>query len=287
MLRHRLKRLYKYHIKERLPSAAIGVLKRNGVTAYWYRETLNFGDLLTPVVLRHHGFTPTHAYPLKAQLAATGSILEHLPETYEGVILGSGFIDAQSHRRFPRAKILALRGSLTRERIQGHGPNIPLGDPGIYAARLMGERHEPCCTVGIIPHHSNIEAPAFRSIAERSPSDVRIISPVAQPADVFARLRECEMIVSASLHGLILADALGIPSVWSAESSLIGGEFKFHDYATAVGRRIDWAPAELTGSESISDLRALASCAPADAVIACQQRLEEAFALFATKTPAH
>ncbi|WP_165775196.1 polysaccharide pyruvyl transferase family protein [Mameliella alba] len=257
------------------------------MTAYWYRETLNFGDLLTPVVLRNHGFTPTHAYPPRAQLASTGSILEHLPETFGGVILGSGFIDAQSHRRFPRASILALRGSHTRERIEGHGPHIPLGDPGLYAARLLGARHDPCCALGIIPHHSNLDAPAFRAIAKRAPGDVRIISPVAQPADVFARLRECEMIVSASLHGLILADALGIPSVWSATSSLLGGEFKFHDYATAVGRRIDWAPAELTGDESFADLRALASCAPADEVEACQQGLAKAFDRFAMQARAH
>jgi pyruvyltransferase len=257
----------------------MGTLRGNGVSAYWYREMLNFGDLLTPIVLRHHGLTPTHAYPPKALLASTGSILEHLPETFDGFILGSGFINAQSHRRFPQAKILALRGSHTRNRIEGHPPHIPLGDPGLYAARLMGSRADPCCELGIIPHHSNLDDPAFRAIAASAPNDVRIISPVAQPADVFARLRECEFIVSASLHGIILADALGIPSVWSANASLLGGQFKFYDYATAVGRG-DWAPVELTGNESFAELRAMASCAPADAVNACQRDLGEAFDTF-------
>lgn len=279
MLRNRFERLFNYHFKERLPQAMLGAMRGNGVNAYWYRETVNFGDLLTPIVLRHHGLTPVHAYPRKARLASTGSILEHLPEAFEGFILGSGFINGQSRRSFPLARILAVRGIHTRDRIEGLGTSITLGDPGLYAGRLMGRRHDPTCALGIIPHHSNLRAPAFHAIAARAPDEVRIISPVAQPDDVFAQIQDCEIIASASLHGLILADALGIPSVWIAEIGLLGGIFKFHDYASAVGRR-DWAPYALSGEETLADLRTLASCAPADSVIACQDGLAEVFGEF-------
>lgn len=280
MLRTRLERLVSYHMAERLPQTALGTLKGNGLKAYWYRETVNFGDLLTPIVLRHHGFTPVHGYPKYAQLASTGSILEHLPDDFGGFIVGSGFISADSRRPFAKARVLAVRGTHTRERIEGHSNHIQLGDPGLYAAQLMGARRSPTCALGIIPHHSNLAAPYFAKIKARAPQEVRMISPVAQPEAVFTQMQDCEMILSSSLHGLILADALGIPSIWCGEPTLLGGNFKFFDYASAVART-DWAPVELSGAETLDDLRALSSCAPADAVAECQEGLADTFDQFA------
>jgi pyruvyltransferase len=280
MPRHRFERLISYHLKERLPNATLGALKGNGMKAYWYRETVNFGDLLTPVVLRHHGFSPIHAYPKYAQLASTGSILEHLPDEFGGFILGSGFIDSDSRRRFPNARILAVRGTHTRERIEGLGSNIPLGDPGLYAAKLMGSNRNATSALGIIPHHINLDSPYLAKIKVRSPDLVRIISPVAQPEEVFSQMQECELILSSSMHGLILADALGKPSIWCGEKLLLGGNFKFFDYASAVGRT-DWAAAEVTGDETLAELKAMASCASADKVAECQQVLSDTFDKFA------
>jgi pyruvyltransferase len=43
------------------------------------------------------------------------------------------------------------------------------------------------------------------------------------------------MIASSSLHGLILADAYGIPNVWMClNKDTGGGEFKFKDYYEGV-----------------------------------------------------
>ena len=48
-------------------------------------------------------------------------------------------------------------------------------------------------------------------------------------------------VISESLHGLILADAYGVPNVWwnpNGESGLVGhnGNFKFEDYFESVGQ---------------------------------------------------
>jgi hypothetical protein len=52
---------------------------------------------------------------------------------------------------------------------------------------------------------------------------------------VVKAISECKLILSQSLHGLIVADALGIPNVWIEPSSkMIGGEFKFHDYFSTI-----------------------------------------------------
>ncbi len=46
----------------------------------------------------------------------------------------------------------------------------------------------------------------------------------------------CEKIVSSSLHGIILADAYGIPSAWLSSTTPKGLEFKFYDYFISVNK---------------------------------------------------
>lgn len=287
MLRHRIDRLISYHLTERLPQQGLALARGNGLSAYWFRETLNFGDLLTPAILRHHGFTPVHAYPDRAQLTATGSVLEHLSEQYRSTILGSGFIDARSTRRFTGARIVGLRGALSRDRIEGVGDGVILGDPGLYATRLLlgGTEKRPTLPApshafGLVAHHAHLDAPEFAALKARHGAAIRVISPAAPPARVIAQIATCERIASASLHGLIAADALGLPAIWLAAPGLIGGRFKFDDYASAVARRV-WNPVALTGSESLADLRALASCAPQDAIDGTIAGLARAFTQFA------
>jgi hypothetical protein len=50
-------------------------------------------------------------------------------------------------------------------------------------------------------------------------------------------LSACDLIVSSSLHGLIIADAYGIPNAWlNAKNVHRGNSWKFYDYFASVGR---------------------------------------------------
>ena len=60
-------------------------------------------------------------------------------------------------------------------------------------------------------------------------------------SDFIDKILSCEVILSSSLHGIIIADAYAIPNQWSTFTDKIaeGAEFKFHDYFLSVEKNID------------------------------------------------
>ena len=62
------------------------------------------------------------------------------------------------------------------------------------------------------------------------------------------------IILSSSLHGLILSDAYGIPNLWiSVSNNIIGGDFKFLDYFSGVERHTN-KPIKVEHNTRIEDL---------------------------------
>ena len=228
-----------------------GTLSGNKITAYWDTGTVNFGDLITPLLLKYYGYTPV-CYPIKkAQVLLTGSILQGAPENYAGYIVGSGLIKDTS-RHFKNAKILAVRGKLTRERIYASKDTL-LGDPGLLSSKLLQQRQRRSYALGIVPHFVDNEDPRIAMIKKRYKKDVLIIDVKREPSVVFEDIDKCNCILSSSLHGVIVADSLNIPNSWIYLSDMVRGKgFKFHDYYSAMG--ISRNPLYLEGSESLSQL---------------------------------
>ena len=226
-------------------------LGSNKVNAFWSIKTLNFGDLLTPRLLQAYGFVPSLASPRWADVVAVGSLLQVIPESYTGFIVGSGLM-LDTPKKIPYAKILALRGAMTRDRI-GASQDIILGDPGLLASELLIVREPKDYVLGIVPHYKDKVASSVQSIFQRYPDDVLIIDVQRNPMDVIIDIDRCSYIMSSSLHGLVTADSLGIPNAWIVLfDKVIGNGFKFYDYASAFGARYE--PQYLTGDESLNDL---------------------------------
>jgi pyruvyltransferase len=53
---------------------------------------------------------------------------------------------------------------------------------------------------------------------------------------VLDQMLSCKYIITSSLHGLIIADAYGIPNAWLSSKSPAGFEFKFYDYFLSVDK---------------------------------------------------
>ena len=73
--------------------------------------------------------------------------------------------------------------------------------------------------------------------------------------DVIDQVNSCERILSSSLHGLIVSDAYQVPNCWiELSGNISGGYFKFHDYASSVGR--DFVnPIRLNNVENLFSLK--------------------------------
>lgn len=200
------------------------------VKLYYWSKIPNFGDMLNPYLLKRFAqVEAVYAEPAAAELTAVGSVLHSLPKDYSGYILGSGKL--MEYTQIPRsARVIALRGPLSAKGVKG---NIALGDPGILADELVHtetRRYE----LGIVPHWSDSELARRPEFLKYKPL---IIDPCNDPLTVVKQIGECKKIVASSLHGIIIADAFGIPRRIEMAAQMVseGGSFKFRDYSAAVG----------------------------------------------------
>ncbi len=218
----------------RFATAAIrGRMWRDGrvVPAFWWDGHPNFGDDLTPWLLPHYGLAAAYRSASTARLAGVGSILEFLPAGWDGAVWGSGLMEEAAHA-LPAATFLAVRGELTRE-LAGVRGEVALGDPGILVARHL-RRPAVRSDVGIVPHGHHRQHPGVLA-ATGGAARVSVVNVHGRAAPTVRAIAACRVIVTTSLHGLVTADAYGIPAVWTTlDPPLGGGDFKFRDYESAM-----------------------------------------------------
>jgi pyruvyltransferase len=194
--------------------------------AYWALGSGrgNFGDLLTPLIFAKFGIPLEWVEREDAELFAVGSIAELIPGDFAGVVLGTGCMYADPVA-FPLARVLALRGILTA-RLAGLHPPL-LADLGLLAPDLIG-RHRK----------RDIPLATVRAGGDPRPAMGLALDPEdGDTVGLIEAASRCRRIVSSSLHGIVLADALGIVNMWDPYPT--APPFKFRDYASAYGERIE------------------------------------------------
>lgn len=201
---------------------------------YWHK-TNNFGDAVSPIILKHFlGQKVEFADREKSgKMISTGSVLFAMQEN--DIIWGTGAIQNGKMRVKQGVKFLAVRGPYTWRSVLGQSGKMVFGDPGILLPLIYAPFVEKKHKVGIIPHYVDKEKVKsdINIIANRG----HIINIQADWQEVIREILSCEMIISSSLHGIICAEAYGIPAMWAVYSNkIIGGEFKFQDYFLGTGR---------------------------------------------------
>lgn len=212
---------------------------KNRVNLEYFNSEANLGDMLSPVIYRWMLDQKSIPHDKKIRktrhLMALGSILGG-NGFFDATVWGSGIksfdqIAALSKRRyFQKLDIRCVRGSLTRDALQGCGYKCPenYGDPAVLMPLIYNPKTEKKYTVGTIPH--------FKQSFDSMPNIKNINIRTNNYEQFIDELLSCEKIISSSLHGIILAEAYGIPAVFLGEGRDFE-MFKYLDWYYSTGRK--------------------------------------------------
>ncbi|MCF2573881.1 polysaccharide pyruvyl transferase family protein [Brevibacterium sp. UCMA 11754] len=218
------------------------------VPGYWWDQQSNFGDQIGPWLIEMITGRPafnTIALPNAGHAVMTaGSIITGMNRPGMSV-WGSGLIapiDSATAQRLKSRQphtIRAVRGELTRtELVENLGWDVPelFGDPALLLstfyrphALALGEPRP-----AVVPHYAHRSL--FEGHSERREFD--IIDVRKSPEAVVAQIANASTIASTSLHGLIIAQAYGVPWIRLriSDQHLVGQDFKFEDFYSTISR---------------------------------------------------
>jgi hypothetical protein len=238
--------------------------KSNGPDVYRFVPYgYNFGDVSGPTVNHFAlgGIAPCKSAKNNGKLLITlGSVLHHHQRTKQEVHLwGTGHIGAkynnynswtnwgESHTPM---MVHAVRGQLTLDFLYAKGiadnntikTAVVLGDPALllpYVYPKCRRRVEPSRSICLILHNNDRDFMKSANISDRTqfPDEFDEANVRHSTFDFHKMLElilDCKLVVSSSLHGIIFAEAFGVPARWiqlpaSAKSE---GDFKYCDYYT-------------------------------------------------------
>jgi len=195
----------------------------------------NFGDALNPYLyekITGRASVNVEANSTDPHLMMIGSILNHANKN--AIVWGCG-LARLSDPVDPACDIRSVRGPISRQIAIDRGAKCPdvYGDPALLLPRFYPGTSTNENMLGVIPHV--VDYAACRDSFSRY-DGVKIID-LTQPIEtVLDELLTCANVISSSLHGLIVADAYGIPSYWVEFSQNVLGDYtKFFDYFESVG----------------------------------------------------
>jgi len=211
-------------------------LASRGLPMWWHVGRPNFGDDLTPDLFQRLTgeavrFEPNRSAP---HVLGMGSILSKA--TVASIVCGSGLIEPVGTPI--RTRAVSVRGELSLRALASAPDDVLLGDPAVLVSEFVERPARKSHRFGFVPHVRSVDR--WRSWNVRGH---RLIDPAAPVWKVVDDIAACEVVVSQSLHGVIVADALGVPNVWVAPSrDMQGGRFKFDDYFTTIDAPKDPVP---------------------------------------------
>ena len=211
------------------------VLEQDGALPLtWWVRAPNFGDLLSPWLIgRMTGREVVFADKTRPHYIAVGSILKRVSP--QSVVWGSGsFGNENRDQLVPEATYTAVRGPLSRARLLDVGATVPevYGDPALLTPLYYRPKVKKTHDIGIVARWSE-----KRWAQAKLGPGVKLIDLGTDDVEgVIKEMLSCRQIVTASLHGLIIADAYGIPNAWVLSRTAAGGEFKYLDYFASVDK---------------------------------------------------
>jgi len=224
----------------------------NGVFLHSYRADIvkdgipdenyqNLGDYLSHIVVSYMLNKSVINITRKGltHLYAVGSILSMGYQN--AVVWGSGFAYEPSilrsmPHRFPFRKldVRCVRGPKTRKTLMRLGHKCPenYGDPVVLMPLIYNPEHiKKKRKVLMIPHYQ------AESCGKWNMNYDKISMKTADYKGVIDEILSSEMVISSSLHGIILAESYGVPAVFYRDRSL-RFDYKYEDWYLSTGRKL-------------------------------------------------
>lgn len=214
----------------------------HGLPLYYWQQPdfVNFGDYISLKLVERIVNCPVKVhknYPWNnyVKLIGIGSMLSFAKDN--DVIWGTGIngklLDTKLYP-FKKLDIRAVRGPRTRAYLWDNfhvaAPEI-YGDPGLLIPYLFPEfkrKKNPSRPFILIPHYSE------NKLFPKSEFPY-VVYPTDPWDEVIRQILDSEFVISSSLHGLVIADAFGVPSrmikITDTEPY-----FKYQDYYEGTGR---------------------------------------------------
>ena len=207
----------------------------------------NVGDSLNAVIMdwleiKFKGYTNQRL--AKDKFVACGSLMTTVRKG--DVVWGTGIMRPDgNYQKANGAKFLAVRGKNTRKLLMDKGvKNVPevYGDPALLLPLIYDPNWDfgnGPVKVAYMPHY--IEQDDFwKQHGKLKDGEKFIDAKTKNWKSVVRQIKQADKLVTSSLHGIIIADAYGVPVEWTgySEGKIVGDKWKFLDYFTITGRHL-------------------------------------------------
>lgn len=234
-------RLFRASLDRR--AEAMGLSDSERVRLFWWEQPYpgNLGDIVNPYVVEKATGIPPKWEGRGLGLCAIGSVIKFAKNGSR--VWGSGTPNSDD-KLAAGAIYHAVRGPLTRDLVIRNGGTCPevYGDPAWLLPILYPRLKKASHKTGLILHftHEEMSTPVGPGVKR---IDIRRVG-YDQIEAFLDEMHDCERIISSSLHGVIIAQAYGIPAclatVTTSTTQIHGDGIKFDDYYQSIGH--DRAP---------------------------------------------
>lgn len=209
---------------------------------YYDRIEPNLGDALSPIIveyiLQQKGFSLNQPTRKTKNLYAVGSIL--FTGYQDATVWGSGLLTKPAApprgflqtNFFRKLDIRCVRGPLTQAALKQRGFNCPsvYGDPGCLMPLIYFPKTEKQLDFLVIPHYAK-----EKEIRNLVPEQNLASMLTTDYKHVIDKICSAKRVISSSLHGIILAEAYGVPAIFYNDRNAIY-DFKYEDWYKSTGR---------------------------------------------------
>jgi pyruvyltransferase len=208
-------------------------LRKKIIPVCYFNEVPNVGDALNVELIEfisNKKVVKTPSTKIFKHLCGVGSVLSSM--NHNSIVWGSGFISENAIENVVSlGDVRAVRGYYSKNKLQEkfkQSFDVALGDPALLLPLIFKAADSKKYEFGLVLHYIDKEHPILNIVNKLNG---KVIDVGLSVSEFVNELTQCKIIISSSMHGLIIADAYNIPNQrLILSNNIVGGDFKYMDY---------------------------------------------------------